>query len=127
MGGGCSLLTELCGIVRGTGSGVRQATCKFLQEKLDKVRPATAEEKKEILSSTHAELHMGENYEIFSKTKWGGGEVCSRDKTGFVEVGKGGFFGLGILHSCHSDGAEQSHHLKAQELSVFSDVWEEDE
>ena len=60
-GGGCSLLTELCGIVRGTGSGVRQATRKFLQEKLDKVRPATAEERKEILSSTHAESHMGEN------------------------------------------------------------------
>ena len=61
MGGGCSLLTELCGIVRGTGSGVRQATRKFLQEKLDKVRPATAEERKEILSLTHAESHMGEN------------------------------------------------------------------
>ena len=60
-GGGCSLLTELCGIVRGTGSRVRQATCKFLQEKLDKVWPAMAEERKEILSSTHAELHMGEN------------------------------------------------------------------
>ena len=42
-------------------------------------------------------------------------------------MGKGGFFGLGILHSCHSDGAERSHHLEAQELSVFGDVWEEDE
>ena len=47
--------------MRGTGSGVRQATCKFLQEKLDKVWPATAEERKEILSLTHAKLHMGEN------------------------------------------------------------------
>ena len=61
MGGGVVCLTELCGIVRGTGFGVRQATRKFLQEKLDKVRPATAEERKEILSSTHAKLHMGEN------------------------------------------------------------------
>ena len=60
-GGGCSLLTELCGIVRGTGSGVRQATRKFLQEKLDKVWPATAEERNGILFSTHAESHMGEN------------------------------------------------------------------
>ena len=60
-GGGCSLLTELCGIVRGTGSGVRQATHKFLQEKLDKVWPAMAEERKEILSTTHAKSHMGEN------------------------------------------------------------------
>ena len=42
----------------------------------------------------------------FPRQNGGGGEVCSRDKTGFVEVGKGGFFGLGILHSCHSDGAE---------------------
>ena len=48
-GGGCSLLTELCGIVRGTGSRVRQATRKF-----DKVWPVTAEERKEILSLTHA-------------------------------------------------------------------------
>ena len=42
-------------------------------------------------------------------------------------MGKGGFFRLGILHSCLPDGAEQSHHLEAQELSIFSDVWEEDE
>ena len=55
------MLTELCGFVRGTGSGVRQATRKFLQEKLDKVWPAMAEERKEILSLTHAKSHMGEN------------------------------------------------------------------
>ena len=73
-GGGCSLLTELCGIVRGTGSGVRQATCKFLQEKLDKVWPATAEERKEILSSTHAKSHMGENM-LFNMI-WENGNVC---------------------------------------------------
>ena len=100
-GGGCSLLTELCGIVRGTGSGVRQVTCKFLQEKLDKVRPVTAEERKEILSSTHAELHMGENM-LFNmiwedgywwETLWKECKklTCSCKECMFFNIGRKGF------------------------------------
>ena len=100
-GGGCSLLTELCGIVRGTGSGVRQATRKFLQEKLDKVRPATAEERNEILSSTHAESHMGENM-LFNmiwedgywwETLWKECKklTCSCKECMFFNIGRKGF------------------------------------
>ena len=100
-GGGCSLLTELCGIVRGTGSGVRQATRKFLQEKLDKVWPATAEERKEILSLTHAKSHMGENM-LFNmiwedgywwETLWKECKklTCSCKECMFFNIGRKGF------------------------------------
>ena len=100
-GGGCSLLTEFCGIVRGTGSGVRQVTRKFLQEKLDKVWPATAEERKEILSLTHAKSHMGENM-LFNmiwedgywwETLWKECKklTCSCKECMFFNIGRKGF------------------------------------
>ena len=109
-GGGCSLLTELCGIVRGTGSGVRQVTHKFLQEKLDKVRPATAEERKEILSSTHAESHMGENM-LFNmiwedgywwETLW---KECKKlthscKECMFFNIGRKGFHPVSTIQAC---------------------------
>ena len=109
-GGGCSLLTELCRIVRGTGSGVRQATCKFLQEKLDKVRPATAEERKEILSSTHAESHMGENM-LFNmiwedgywwETLWKECKklTCSCKECMFFNIGRKGFHPVSTIQAC---------------------------
>ena len=109
-GGGCSLLTELCRIVRGTGSGVRQATCKFLQEKLDKVRPATAEERKEILSSTHAESHMGENM-LFNmiwedgywwETLWKECKklTCSCKECMFFNIGRKGFHPVSTIRAC---------------------------
>ena len=109
-GGGCSLLTELCGIVRGTGSGVRQATHKFLQEKLDKVRPATAEERKEILSSTHAESHMGENM-LFNmiwedgywwETLWKECKklTCSCKECMFFNIGRKGFHPVSTIQAC---------------------------
>ena len=109
-GGGCSLLTELCGIVRGTGSGVRQATRKFLQEKLDKVRPATAEERNEILSSTHAKSHMGENM-LFNmiwedgywwETLW---KECKKlthscKECMFFNIGRKGFHPVSTIRAC---------------------------
>ena len=109
-GGGCSLLTELCGIVRGTGSGVRQATHKFLQEKLDKVQPATAEERKEILSSTHAESHMGENM-LFNmiwedgywwETLWKECKklTCSCKECMFFNIGRKGFHPVSTIQAC---------------------------
>ena len=109
-GGGCSLLTELCGIVRGTGSGVRQATRKFLQEKLDKVRPATAEERNEILSSTHAKSHMGENM-LFNmiwedgywwETLWKECKklTCSCKECMFFNIGRKGFHPVSTIRAC---------------------------
>ena len=109
-GGGCSLLTELCGIVRGTGSGVRQATRKFLQEKLDKVRPVTAEERKEILSLTHAKLHMGENM-LFNmiwedgywwETLWKECKklTCSCKECMFFNIGRKGFHLVSTIQAC---------------------------
>ena len=76
-------------------------TRKFLQEKLDKVRPATAEERKEILSSTHAESHMGENM-LFNmiwedgywwETLWKECKklTCSCKECMFFNIGRKGF------------------------------------
>ena len=77
------------------------AVNKFLQEKLDKVWPAMAEERKEILASTHAKSHMGENM-LFNmiwedgywwETLWKECKklTCSCKECMFFNIGRKGF------------------------------------
>ena len=62
MGGGCSLLTELCRIVRGTGFwGETGRHASFFKRSLTRCSQQWQRREKKFLSSTHAKSHMGEN------------------------------------------------------------------
>ena len=82
-------------------------SCVVIQRK---VWPATAEERKEILSSTHAKSHMGENM-LFNmiwengywwETLWKECKklTCSCKECMFFNIGRKGFHPVSIIQAC---------------------------
>ena len=65
---GVGLLGKAVLVARGVGTGFDQGLKKFLQEKLDRSAPDSAEGRRELVRRTHQESHMGEA--ILFKMLW---------------------------------------------------------
>ena len=110
---GVGLLGKAVLVVRGVGTGFDQGLKKFLQEKLDRSAPDSAEERRELVRRTHQESHMGEV--ILFKMLWEDGfwwegmwKECKLVATGCRDcmkfnVGRRGFHPMGTISADSED------------------------